>query len=232
MQKHTLKVEKRKVLGRKVKGLRREGFLPANVYGKKIKSLAIQVQTKDFDDVYKKAGETGIVELVIGKTKKPSLIHNIQIDPVTDVPLHVDFLQVDLKQKVTAAVPLELIGESPVEKGGLGTVVQYIDEAEVEALPANLPEKFEIDLSKLTEVDQTVLVKDLDIDVKKVEIKADPEQVLVKVEPPRKEEEVAPPPAEEVSEEVEGEEEKEGEVPAEGEKEKKKEAPEQEKTEK
>ncbi len=238
MQKHTLKAEKRKVLGRKVKSLRREGVLPANVYGKKVKSLAIQVKTKDFNQVYQKARETGIVELVIGKTKKPSLIQNIQLDPVSDMPLHIDFFQVDLKEKVTAAIPLELIGESPAEKSGLGTVVQYVNEVEVEALPTNLPEKFEVDLSKLTEVDQTVSVKDLTVDAKKVEVKADLEQVLVKVEPPRKEEEEVAPPAEEVAEEVEGEEEKESSAAEakEGEEEKKekdkKEAPEQGKTEK
>ncbi|MGB6838724.1 MAG: 50S ribosomal protein L25 [Microgenomates group bacterium] len=203
MQKHTLKAEKRKVFGRKVKTLRNEGVLPANIYGKKVKSLAIQFPQKDFEKVYKEAGETGIVELALGKQKRPSLIHNVQVDPVSDAPLHVDFLQVDLKEKVVAAVPLELIGESPAEKQGLGTVVQYINEVEIEALPADLPEKFEIDLSKLAEVDQAVTVKDLPVKSKKMKIKSDPKQILIKVEPPRKEEEVAPPPTEEVVEEEE-----------------------------
>ena len=202
MDKHTIKAEKRKILGQKVKTLRKEGILPANIYGKKVKSLAIQLPISEFEKIYKEAGETGIVEISVDSSKKPVLISNIQRHPVTDIPLHVDFLQVDLKEKVTADVPVDLIGESPAEKSGLGTVVQYVNEIEVEALPADLPEKFEIDLSKLTEVDQAVFVKTLAVDAKKVAIKADVEQILVKVEPPRKEEEAPVP----VETEVEGEE--------------------------
>lgn len=205
MDKLTLKAEKRKILGQKVKTLRKEGILPANIYGKKVKSLAIQIPFKDFEKIYKEAGETGIIEISVGNSKKPVLINNVQIHPVTDLPLHVDFFQIDLKEKVTTGVPVELIGESPAEKSGLGTVVQYINEIEVEALPTNLPEKFEIDLSRLAEVDKAVLVKDLAVDAKKVEIKSDPEQILVKVEPPRKEEE-APLPVETEEEEGKAEE--------------------------
>jgi len=223
MQKNTLKAEKRKVLGRKVKKLRREGVLPANIYGKKIKSLSIKFPVVDFEKVYKAAGETGIVEIAIGKQKKPVLISNVQLDPVTDKPLHVDFHQVDLKEKTTADVPIELIGESPAEKQGLGTVVQSINEIEVEALPKDLPDKFEIDLSKLVKVEQTVQVKDLVVDTKKVKILAEAEQMIVKVEPPRKEEEVAPPPPEE-----EVPEEAEKEAPSEEEVEKAEEKPEAE----
>ena len=214
MSKNTLKAEKRKIFGRKIKSLRREGILPANIYGKKVKSLAIQFPQKGFNEVYKEIGETGILEIMIGKEKKPVLVHNVQVDPVTDVPLHVDFLQINLKEKVTADVPIELIGESPAEKRGLGTVVQYLNEIEVEALPAKLPEKFEVDLSGLKEVDDSTMVKDLKVDTKTVEIKTDIEQMIVKVEPPQKEEEVIAPPAEEEEEVVEGEAPVEGEEKA------------------
>ncbi len=193
MDKLVLKAEKRKIAGRKVKKLRSEGVLPANIYGKKVKSVTIQTDLNEFEKVFKKAGETGLVELQVNGEKRPVLVHNIQLDPLTDEPLHVDFLQVDLKEKVIAKVPVELIGESPAEKQGLGTVVQYIDEIEVGALPGDLPDKFEVDRSKLTEVGQLISVADLPIDAKKVEIRVDPEQILVKVEPPRKEEEVVPP---------------------------------------
>lgn len=211
MSKNTLKAEKRKIFGRKIKSLRREGILPANIYGKKVKSLAIQFPQKDFNEVYKEIGETGILEITVDKSKKPVLVHNVQVDPVTDVPLHVDFLQINLKEKVTADVPIELIGESPAEKRGLGTVVQYLNEIEVEALPGNLPEKFEFDLSGLEEVNDAIMVKDLKVDAKKVEIKTDAEQMIVKVEPPQKEEEVIAPPTAEEEEVVEGE------IPTEGE---------------
>lgn len=194
MDTKTLKAEGRKITGRKVKNLRKEGILPGNVYGKKVKSESLQVNLKDFEKIYKDVGETGLLNLQIGKTEKPVLIHNLQTHPVTDEPIHVDFLQVDLKEKVVAEVPVELTGESPAEKQGLGTVVQMINEIEVEALPSDLPEKFEIDKASLIEVDQAILVKDLKVDRAKVEVKTDPEGIVVKVEPPQKEE-VAPAPA-------------------------------------
>lgn len=214
MDKQTLKAKTRKILGRKVKQLRKQGILPANIYGKNIDSLAAEVDLKEFEKVYKKVGETGLVELLVGGKRKPVLIHNIQKDPVNDTFVHVDFLQVDLKKKVVAQVHIELSGEAPAEKQGLGTVVQYIDEIEVEALPTDLPEKFELDLSKLEKVDDAVYVKDIKVDTKTVEIKNDPEQILVKVEELRKEEE--PVVAEEEVEEAEDGEEKE--APSESEK--------------
>lgn len=192
MGKLILKAEKRKTIGRKVKNLRAEGILPANIYGKSIKSLSVQVEGKDFEKVFEKVGETGLLELTIGKEKRSVLVHNVQISPLSEKPLHVDFLQVDLKQKVVAEVPVELTGESPAEKQGLGTTVLYLDEIEVEALPTDLPEKFEIDTSILTEIDQAIFVKDLKVDKSKIEIKNDPESIIVKVEEVKEEVEEVP----------------------------------------
>jgi large subunit ribosomal protein L25 len=211
MDTKTLKAEVRKIEGRKVKTLRSEGVVPANIFGKKVKSQSVQVSLKEFEAIYKEVGETGVISLAIGSEKRPVLVHNVQLNPKTDEILHVDFHQVDLKEKIEADVPVELIGESPAEKQSLGTVVQYINEVKVEALPADLPEKFVIDISDLSEVDQAVFVKDLKIDRSKVEVKNDPEEIVVKVEPPQKEEVV------EVPTPAEGEVPEEGAVPAEGE---------------
>lgn len=186
--------QERKVFGRKVGKLRREGILPANIYGKKIKSLAVQIKADEFQKVFSEAGETGLVELKLGEKVHPVLVHNVQLDPVSDLPLHVDFLEVDLKEKVTATVPIELIGESPAGKEG-GVVVQQMHEVEVEALPADLPEKIEVNTSGLAEIDQVIKVGELKVDKSKVEIKEDPERIVVSVAPPAKEEIVAPPPA-------------------------------------
>ncbi|QQS39051.1 50S ribosomal protein L25 [Candidatus Woesebacteria bacterium] len=187
MTKQILKAQNREIVGRKVKKLRREGILPANVFGKKVKSLSIQIATKEFADVYKKVGETGLIELEVGSTKKPVLVHDVQVDPVTGELLHADFFQVNLTEKVTAHVPVELVGESPADKSGLGTLVQHVDEVEVEALPADLPDKFEVDVSKLTEVESSVSIADLRTD-KKVEILADDDLIIAKVEALREEE--------------------------------------------
>lgn len=212
MTKTSLKAENRKITGRKVKALRKEGRLPANIYGRDVKSLAIEVNSKEFKEVFKKVGETGIVEISVGKENRPVLIHNVQVHPATDEVLHVDFMQVNLKKKVTAQIPVELTGESPAEKGGIGTAVLLVQELEVEALPTDFPEKFEIDASKLTEVDQVVKIADLKYDKEKVEVKADAETILAKVEPPQKEEVVEVAPTTEVT--AEGETPKEGEPAA------------------
>lgn len=211
MDKKVLAAEKRKIQGRKVKSLRSQGIVPANVFGKKVKSEAVQVILKDFDKIYKEVGETGLVELKIGTDVRPVLIHELQRNPKTDDILHVDFLQVDLKEKVEAEVPVELTGESLAEKQALGTVVQYINEVKVEALPTDLPEKFVVDISNLSEVDQAIYVKDLKIDRSKVGVKNGDEEIVVKVEPPQKEEVVEAPPAP-----TEGEVVPEGEVVQEG----------------
>src|SRR5689334_9813412 len=110
MDKKILKAEVREITGRKVSALRKQGLVPANVYGKKIASVSLQIPEKEFKEVYKEVGETGLVTLEVGKEEKPVLVHSIQVNAKTDEILHVDFLQVDLKVKVTAKVPVEVVG--------------------------------------------------------------------------------------------------------------------------
>ena len=199
--------EKRKTLGRKVKKLRREGILPANLYGKKIKSQSLQISLKDFQKIYQETGETGLLDLKVDSETRPVLIHNVQLHPVTGEPLHADFRQVSLTEKTVATVPIEISGESPAVEQGIGVLIQPISEIEVEALPQDLPEHLVVDISKLAQVNDQVTVSDIQIDKKKVEIKAELSEIVVKVGPLEKEEVVAPPPAEEVpAEEVPAEE--------------------------
>jgi len=208
---HKLSVQSRTVVGRKVKKLRKEGILPGNIYGKQIKSHSIQLDLKAFLPVYKEVGETGLIELKVDKEEKtrPVLIHNLQVNPVSDLPINVDFYQVDLKQAITANIPVELVGVAPATTQNLGILIQPTNEIEVEALPADLPEKFEVDVTKLAEVGQTIKVSDLKAKAG-VKIITDPEQLLAKIDP-LAEEIVAPAP---VVEEGAAE----GEAPAEGEK--------------
>ena len=202
--------EKRKILGRKVKKLRREGILPANLFGKKIKSQALQVSQKELLEVFEKMGETGLIDLAVDKQKaRPVLISSLQVDPVTGSSLHVDFNQVDLEEKTVVAVPIELIGTSPVIEKDEGVLVQPLLEVEVEALPQQLPDHLEADVSVLTKLNDAVRVSDLKVG-KEVEIKAEKNEIVVKVGALR-EEEVAPVATEEagVEEKGEGEEGKE-----------------------
>jgi large subunit ribosomal protein L25 len=191
MKKLSLKVEKRKVFGRKVKKLRQEGVIPANIYGRNVRSEAVEVNSVDFSKVYKDAGETQVVYLELGGEKRPVLIHNVQKNPVTGELVHVDFLQIDLKEKVTASIGVVGVGESPAEKQGLGTIVFYTDEIEVEALPTDLPEKLEVDLSSIKEINQVILVKDLNIDMSKINVRTNPDEIVVKLEPFEEEKEEA-----------------------------------------
>lgn len=193
-----LKVEKRKLTGRKVKSLRKEGILVANLYGKEIKSLALQLPQKDFLKIFGDVGETGLVELVVTGEKKPRvvLVHNLQREPVDQNLIHIDFRQVDLKQKITAMVPVEMLGEAPGVAAG-GVLVQLLNEIEVEALPADLPEKIIVKIDKLDKIGDAFTVADLIYDKTKVQLKTDDATALVvKIEAPAKEEVEVKPAAE------------------------------------
>ncbi len=210
MERPKLQADKRTVTGRKVKKLRREGLLPANVYGKTVKSQALEVPVKDFQKIYGLVGESGLVDLAVGAEVKPVLIHNVQLDPVSDEPLHVDFHQVSLTEKTTAMIPVELAGEPPAVEQKIGILIQPLSEVEVEALPQDLPEHLTVDVSKLVNVGDSVTVADIVVD-KKVEILTNAEELVAKIDALAKEEEIVPPTP------AEGEEAVEGETPAEGE---------------
>ena len=182
MQKNTLTAQKRTLLGRKVKKLRQDGLLPANVFGKNVSSKAVTVSTKEFLQTFAKAGETGLIDLELEGKKLPVLINNVTYDPVAGFPLHIDFHQVDLKQKVTARVPLEIVGEPPAVKDKLGVLLTNFDEIEVEALPQDLPEKIEVDVSSLKSIDEAVKISDLKIS-SEVKVLTDPELEIVKIAP-------------------------------------------------
>lgn len=219
MNKQTLNAKEREVTGRKVKRLRREGIVPANIYGTGFKSLSIQVNRKEFQKLFEEVGETAVIDLKTEKETYPVLIHNLQRDPISFDPVHIEFLKVDLKKKVTANIPLEIVGESPAVKQGLGTLVSYVDEVEVEALPGDLVEKIEVDVSGLLEAEQGLAIKDLKYDKDKLDITNDPETIVVKIELQKEEVvEVAPAaPVEGEAAPAEGEKPAEGETPEGGE---------------
>ena len=181
MKKHVLKATKRTVFGKKLKALRREGILPGNVYGKDLESTAVQVNMQEFKDLYKEVGATGLVEIHIeGDKARPVLIHEVHMDHVNHVPLHADFYQVNLKEKVTTLVPVVLVGESKGVADKVGELLQIEKEIEVSALPTDLPEKFEVDVTELAELDQQITVADLKVP-QGVEINDEPTSIIVKL---------------------------------------------------
>jgi len=230
MARPKLTVEKRTITGRKAKTLRREGLLPANLYGQNIKSQALKLNYQDFLTIFKKTGESGLINLAIGKSKstQPVLVGDIQIDPVTDKILHVDFRQVDLTKKAQVTVPIELVGHAPGAEEGEGILIQPLSEVEVEALPEKLPDHLEADVSSLKEINDAIRIADLEAG-KEITILADKEEVVAKLEAPTEEEE-EPTPAEEPT--VIGQEEEEGESGAESKEEESEKKPEEKSSEK
>lgn len=183
MQREKLKATKRLILGKKVKKLRRDGQLPATLYGKKIKSESLQLDQKEFAKVFHKAKKTGLVDLSIEKEEgvRAVLIHKIQIHPVTAQILHADFYQVDLKEKVKASVPVVAKGEAKAVADNKGVLLHTLSLIEIEALPTDLIEQIEVDITNLADVDQTIFVKDLHVDRAKIAILSGPEEVVFKI---------------------------------------------------
>lgn len=197
----SVQLEKRTLLGRKSNQLRRQGIVPVNIFGKKIKSEAAQMKASDFQKLFSKAGETSIIYFTLDteKLERPCLISNVQYHPLTDAIIHVDLHQVDLKEKVKAEIPVELEGVSPAVTNENAAIVTQVQTIEVEALPTDLPEKFTIDLSTLEKVGDRFTVSQLDYDKSKVTIELDLDTTIVSAQAQQAEEEVVVAPAEETT---------------------------------
>lgn len=178
--------------------LRAQGKVPAILYGPKVKNLNLEVDLKEFDKVYNEAGESSLISLDIGgqKEKFLVLIHDIQIDALTEKPIHVDFYQPDLKKEVESTVPLVIEGEAPVIKELGGTLIKKISDIEVKALPQDLPREIKVDISNLKTFEDNIVVKDLSVS-SKVKILKDPEEIIITVSAPQKVEEELEKPIEE-----------------------------------
>jgi large subunit ribosomal protein L25 len=185
MDRIPLKAEERDLLGKKVKKLRRDGFIPGHVFGKALETEHVAVLVKDFIKTYDQAGETGLIDLKIGAEKiRPVMVKNVQYDAVKGQLLHVDFYQVNLAEKVTVPVPLVIIGEeAELVHLGEAVVLQPISEVQMEALPGDLIENIEVDITSLQAIDDAITVGDLKYDREKLTILAEPEEVVVKLAP-------------------------------------------------
>lgn len=157
---NTLKADKRENTKKANMELRDKGFIPAVFYGSGNESTAISVERNVFEKLLKEAGETTTINLKTEDGEYPVLIHDVQNNPVTGEPIHIDFMVVDLKKEVEVAVPLEFIGESPAEKLG-GTVVKVMHEVEVKCLPNAIPHEIQVDLSTLKELHDIITLGDI-----------------------------------------------------------------------
>jgi len=176
--------------------------IPAVLYGPEVKNQAIEIDLKEFNKVYKQAGASSLISIVIEDKKFLVLIHEVVKDAVSDEVIHVDFYQPILTKEVEAKVPLVFVGESLAVKDLGGTLVKEAQDIEVMALPQDLPHEIEINIGGLKTFEDEVKVKDLNLP-KGVRVEKNPEDTIAKVVPPAKVEEELEKPIEEDVEGVE-----------------------------
>src|SRR5262249_286087 len=141
---------------------RREGLLPATVYGKGVGPFAVQLNARTFSDVLRHAGRTTLVELDIpGQLPQSAFIHALQRHPVTRAIIHADFRVGDLRTEITVAIPIHIVGESDLVERGDALLNQVLTTVDVRALPAELPHAIEVDVSGLDSLDKSIYVRDI-----------------------------------------------------------------------
>ena len=205
----SLAAEPREVSGKRVAALRREGKLPAVVFGNGLDSTSVSVDAHDFELLRRKVGPNALVDLSVGGEKaQPVLVHGVQVHPVTRRPLHADFFLVRMTEELTVDVPLVPTGESRAIVDDGGTLLHMIDSVRIKALPDHLPQSIEYSIESLVDFETSIHVRDLAIPADAT-LLTDPEEVVAKVQAPRVEVEEEPVAAE--GEAAEGETEAEGE---------------------
>ncbi|MGQ9493054.1 MAG: 50S ribosomal protein L25 [Anaerolineae bacterium] len=189
MEEIVLQAELRTITGKTVKQLRRAGYVPAVVYGHRTQPVNLQVPERALRQVLREAGTNRLITLHVAELEEPKrvLVRELQRDAISRAMLHVDFYEVVMTEKITANVPIILVSEAPVVKSGQGLLFQGLDTIEIECLPGDLPPHIEVNLADLTAIDQTILVRDLQLS-KDIEVLTDPDEVVVKILPPEEEE--------------------------------------------
>jgi large subunit ribosomal protein L25 len=194
-----------------LEALRKGGELPAVFYGAGKESTSISIPIVEFKKVWQKAGESSTVKISTPGGEVDTLIHEVQVDPVTDEPIHVDFLVIDMNKKIEVKVSLEFTGISEAVKSGLGTLVKVLHEVEIEALPKDLPHNLAVDISKLENLNSQILVSDIELPAGVVMITKGSEVVAsIAEQKEEKEEVVAPVDLSEIEVEKKGKKEEEG----------------------
>lgn len=168
--------------------LRKEGEIPAVVYGHGYDSEPISVKEGDFSSFFRKVGKSEIFDLELDSENYQVLVQDYQLDPVTDEITHVDFYRVREDEEISTTVPVVLEGEAPIEERD-GVIVTHIRDLKVEALPSDLPAQLNVSLESLEEFEDTIRIKDLDIP-DGVQIEREPEDTVVSVSRPKTEEEL------------------------------------------
>jgi large subunit ribosomal protein L25 len=184
-----LVAEKRTVLGKKVKRLRGEGWTPGVMYGHGFDPIPLQFETHRLEQLLSQVGGSQIIYVNIEGQEQPemALVREVQRDPIRRDVLHVDFYHVMMTERLTAEIPLMVVGESPVVVEREGILLQGISSVEVECLPGDLVDAIEVDLSELTEIGQGIYVRDLAIPAG-IDLLTDPGEMIARLVPLEEEE--------------------------------------------
>ncbi len=184
MDRARLTLNPRTVTGKKVKDLRKQGFVPVSICGKGIQSDIFQVDEKELGLVYRQAGRSGLIDLQLPNGIQSAFVREIQRNPVTDQFLHVDFRIVDLRTEITADVPIVATVENSLVEHNQGVLVMGLPTLHVRGLPANLPQAIEVDTSQITDFHSAIHVRDLDLGPD-VEVLTPGDEVVATVTPSR-----------------------------------------------
>jgi large subunit ribosomal protein L25 len=173
--------------------LKKEAKMPAVFYGKKTESTPITLLKKDFLAVWKAAGESGVVTIKTPKGTVDTLIQDVDLDPVTDIPRHADFYVFEKGKKIEVSVPLEFVGVSPAVKDLGGLLVKALHDLKISADPQHIPHQIEVDISSLVDFSSQILAKAVKLPAG-VDLVENPEEVVAAASAPREElvEESAP----------------------------------------
>lgn len=185
-----LVAEKREITGKKVRNLRNEGYVPATIYEKGKESINVRVPYVPLSKAYASAGMGQPVELTVNNKKILTMIKDVHVDPAKNTIMHVAFHAVNANDPVEAEIAVHIVGDIPAEQAG-NFIVRQNDHVTVKAIPAELPESFEVSGEKLAEPGDHITAADLSVPAK-VELITEPETVLATVEEPRKVEEPEP----------------------------------------
>jgi len=183
MEKYVLEAKKREVIGKQVKALRREGFLPAVIYGTDIEPLPLTLNTREVRQTLDKIGANTLITLKIGKKEHLALVRDMQREVINRDLLHIDFQAVSLEETITTTVPVMVVGEAPAVKEMNALLVTGLDFLQIEAKAKDLPDTIRVDVSELVEIGDNIQVKDIIISGD-VSILDDPEETVIVVAAP------------------------------------------------
>jgi large subunit ribosomal protein L25 len=178
-----LQATTREERGHRNRALRRAGKVPAILYGHNVDPRPIEAEARVLHRVWMSAGRTHLVDLrVDGGRAQKVLVRDMQVDPRTGTPIHADFFAVNLREKLTADVPVVVVGESPaVVDAKIGTLQQLITTLRIECLPSDLPAQFTVDVSGLMEIDSGIHVRDIVLPDGVAFVHVDEDELVVKV---------------------------------------------------